>query len=137
MDQNPKFTVEARVGALTVVSSGVLHIPKDGKLLLIFEGLEMEFTFRQDDQQSRWVREIAGNRLTWVLYNFLNPMGQGLLEPGRLGNVNEREFYVSFFVWTPNPEAGSRIVNYVFYLGEPIAREEPQEPLEKNEEPGK
>lgn len=108
---------KVKVGSLEVLTSGVVHVGKDTNLFLDYGGLKMEFRFESDGKETRFAGEVQNEVLTWKLFNFSNSLGQGKLEPIRIGALNNRELHVSFFVWSPDAENGLRIINYVLYLG--------------------
>jgi hypothetical protein len=86
--------------------------------LYLEENMEMEFEFVDDKSTREFKAESKAekNRLVWILTNYNNSLGTGVLSPIEIGNIRKRRLFVSFFIWTPDASRGFRLVNYVVYL---------------------
>ena len=124
-------TVKAYSGALEVIGNGTVHVTENYPLnLKLGTDLEMGFEFITDKNEKEFKisrRIDEKNKLVWVLTNFSNSLGTGVVVPMRLGALYDRSLHFSFFIWTPSSEVNKRIVNYVVYLGETVAKEEGEE----------
>jgi hypothetical protein len=122
MDQTSSNSVDIKVGALTVYSSGLVHVTAKAPLVLTYGGLVMEFSFDEDStKEPRYALVASGsNKLTCKLSNFANNLGQGRIDAIKLGTLNQHELWTSFYVWTINVADGLRLVSYVLYLGAPV-----------------
>jgi hypothetical protein len=63
----------------------------------------MQFLFKDDEKGARFDGDVKDNVLIWSFYNFNNSLGEGKLEPMKLGVVNKRTFYASFNLGLPPP----------------------------------
>ena len=112
------MNVKAYVGNLEVIGDGYVHISDDNRLsLVIGDELEMEFTFLVDtkDKSPRTTYKAEGKKWSWELFNYVNPLGTGLLKPIEVGTLNSRKLFVSFYSWKPNENLDKRLINYVVY----------------------
>lgn len=130
-DGNSEPLVKAYVGDLEVVGNGIVQVTKDKNLLLVLGSiLKMEFKFESDKENNEFSinRHIGKNkRLIWTLTNFNNALGTGIINPIELGSLSKRKVFVGFFVWSPVPKSGNRIVNYTIYLGDKSEKEDKDE----------
>lgn len=108
-----------RVGNFDVLISDQIHVSGDNQFEIEFDGLILKFEFIVDMScnDTLYEKKIDSNILTLKLSNFKNSLGEGILEPIRVGNYSGKALYLSFFVWTINEEKGLRIISYSFYLG--------------------
>ena len=113
-------SVTAFVGELEVLANGVVHVTRERIFSVKIGGLEMRFDFIEDkdDTTISTVNKIEGPILTWTLKNYLNSLGEGVIEPVKLGRFMNRDLYASFYVWSPDSKNGRRLISYVVYLGQ-------------------
>jgi ribosome biogenesis protein Nip4 len=111
--------VKAFIDDLEVIGNGTVHVSDEKKLkLYLEENMEMEFEFVEDKTTREFKAESKAekNNLVWVLTNYNNPLGTGVITPIEIGNIRNRKLFASFFVWTPDESLDVRIINYVIYL---------------------
>ncbi len=111
---------DAFLGNLEVLRSETVHVSPERKLKINVNDLSLVFSFSTDSsvKETKISTSVDNKTLNLNLINFKNPLGEGLLAPAEVGTLNRRKLYLSFFVWTPNHDAGLRIINYVLYIGE-------------------
>lgn len=120
-----EIQMKVTVGDLEVIGCGMAHTSKEDDLLVVLDNLiKLNFKFikNDDDKSKRTLVEASKNEPNSgnvLVYNFDNPLGQGVLIPMLIGDLRGRELYMTFFTWTfPH----NRIINYVFYLGNSIKK---------------
>lgn len=111
-------TIKTFVGDLEVIKDATVHLADDSKLTIIIETLEMEFDFisNKENKETKFERDVIGNKWIWKLTNFDNSLGQGILVPVEIGTLHNNKLFATFFIWTPDVKSGRRIVNYVLYI---------------------
>lgn len=111
--------VKAKLGNLDVIGNGVVHTNTDQSLTLIIGGeLEMEFVFVQDKSIKGFITKskVEDKKWFWILTNYTNPLGTGVITPIEIGTLDGNKLYASFFIWTPEESSEKRIINYVVYI---------------------
>ncbi|MES2284810.1 MAG: hypothetical protein V4547_03910 [Bacteroidota bacterium] len=113
------LVVKKKVGELDVIANDTLHISGDQISSLEISSLTIKFSFIKDieNTESRYRGKAEGKVLTLELINFANSLGEGAIEPVKLGHLLSRKLYVSFYVYTIDLEKGLRILSYSLYLG--------------------
>lgn len=117
IESNPK--VCSFVGDLEVVGNGTAPSSIESKLKLVFDDLQFEFEFvNNKDVNSHSINSmVVEKKLVFLLTNFNNSLGTGLIRPLEIGHHNGRRLYISFWVITPNPSEGLRIINWTMLKG--------------------
>lgn len=112
--------IKTFVGNLELIKSEIAYITSNNKLSISFNEtmfIEFAFNFNDKDKSASVTTETKDDNLLVInCLNFTNSLGQGLIDPLEVGTFNQRKLYISFFVWTPDPANGKRLVNYSFYL---------------------
>jgi intein/homing endonuclease len=114
--------VTAFVGDMEVIGNGIVQVSNSQQLILNIDNLKMSFCFSSDtnNPSSKWSSVVEGDTLVWQLVNFNNSLGEGVLNQIKIGALNKRELFATFYVWTIDKNQGFRNVNYVIYLGRTI-----------------
>lgn len=116
------YITEAKAGDLDVVGRGLIPTSNTHPLSLFIDDLTITFKFEVDPSiKGAYVdAAVDGKNLTWVLKNFDNTLGQGVLDPQKLGSAFKRELFMTFWIWTPSGPDEGRMISYVFYLGKEV-----------------
>ena len=118
---NANIKVTAKSGDLEVIGDGTVVVSTERPLSLSVDDFEVKFNFENDltDKARRYSADVVQSVLSIKMINFKNPLGEGIMDPWKIGVAYNRACYLSFWVWTPDENAESRIMNYAIYLGEP------------------
>lgn len=96
--------VKIGVGDKELVSQGILHLRSDDSITieLVDHDLTMIFSFEENKSVigSQYTGVGNGNKYNITLSNFNNPFGEGVVTPVAIGQVEGRELYMSFFIYT-------------------------------------
>jgi hypothetical protein len=120
MEATQVISVKTLVGELEVIANATVGVTSEQPLSLYYDDLILYFKFKNDsiNLTSRIVREFDDKSLTFVLINFNNSLGQGILLPQRLGSAFNRELFVSFWCWTPSAnDLSGRLLSSTLLLG--------------------
>ncbi|EGR2123796.1 DUF6864 domain-containing function [Vibrio cholerae] len=113
--QVSKFT-----NGLEVLDSGVVHISTPDIEFRV-DNLTIRFLFEQDSGSSRYEGQVEEGILVFRLFNFQNPLGEGLDEPVPIASIKGRELYLQFYVNSnlrgANGQKAFREFKYTFLLG--------------------
>jgi hypothetical protein len=112
-------TIKSYVGDLEVIGNGVVPALIEAKLKLVLYDLQFEFEFVTDKEHKGFKveRKVIEKKLSFILINFENALGSGLLSPLEIAHINSKRLYVSFWVWTPNLTEGRRLINWTMLKG--------------------
>lgn len=107
------------VGDLEIIGNGIAPNLIEAKLKLVFDDLQFEFEFVTDKENKGFTvgRKVIEKKLTFILTNFDNPLGTGLISPFEIGHHNGKRLYISFWVWAPNAAEGKRIISWSMLKG--------------------
>ena len=111
--------LKVKVGGKDLLFSGVVHIDQT-ECLIEIENLKLVFIFKDDDGQSRYEGKVEDDRLNIYLINHKNSLGEGTFSPLEIGTLKNRKLYVTYFVFSTSPEENKRVLEFAFYLGEPV-----------------
>lgn len=104
------------VNELEIVENGIIHISDNAEFKINIGGnLVLRVAFLTDEKdKSRHIDSVFNNTndLTIQCYNFKNSLGEGILTPTKLGTLDNKELFFSFFVWTPDTQKEQRIISY-------------------------
>lgn len=112
-------TIKSFVGELEVIGNGIVPALTEAKLRLAVNELQFEFEFVVDKEHTGFKveRKVIEKKLTFILTNFENSLGSGILNPLEIGHLNSKRLYISFWVWTPNLTEGRRLINWTMLKG--------------------
>lgn len=113
------LTINSFVGEYEVIGSGFAPSLLDMPLKIKVEDLTFEFNFISDsEEKERKVkkRNVDDKTAIFDFINFDNQLGSGSIAPWHLGAISGRKLFISFWVWTPSPKDGKRIVNWTLML---------------------
>jgi hypothetical protein len=112
-------TIKSFVGELEVIGNGIVPALTEAKLRLAVNELQFEFEFVVDKEHTGFKveRKVIEKKLTFILTNFENSLGSGILNPLEIGHLNSKRLYISFWVWTPNLTEGIRLINWTMLKG--------------------
>lgn len=107
------------VGDLEIVGNGTAPCSIESNLKLVFDDLQFEFEFinNKDVNNHSIDSRVVEKKIIFLLTNFNNSLGTGLIRPLEIGHHNGRRLYISFWVVTPNPSEGLRIINWTILKG--------------------
>lgn len=113
------LTIKSFVGEYEIIGSGFAPSLLDMPLKIKVEDLTLEFNFISDsDEKERKVkkRNVENKTAIFDFINFENQLGSGSIAPWHIGSITGRKLFISFWVWTPNPTDGKRIINWTLML---------------------
>ncbi|WP_316743414.1 DUF6864 domain-containing function [Pedobacter antarcticus] len=120
--ENRRILVKETAGTLDVVYNGNVHILNDYPVKIEIQGLTFHITFenREDSTTKIEYKPDTNLKKTMVInfVNFVKQIGIGNKRPTRVGKIQGRALYMSFYVVSPNDDL--KVINYVVYLGEKI-----------------
>jgi hypothetical protein len=116
-ESSPKIT--SYVGDLEVIGNGIAPSNIESKLKLVLDDLQFEFDFVSDKENKGYtiVRKVIEKKLSFILTNFENALGTGVITPLEIGHHSGKRLYISFWVWTPNASEGVRIISWSMLKG--------------------
>jgi hypothetical protein len=114
--------IKVKVGDLVVLASGTVHAFDSARLVITVAALKYTFNFFTNAVDKPKVDWIAAPNDTLNMainvYNFDNALGTGVVQPIKIGIIENDYIYLSFYVWAPTGSAnGLKIINYVIYRG--------------------
>ena len=116
MQSNMNIPIKVTTSGYEVISSGVVHLTGT-ELKFNLANLVVKYIFKTDsDGTSRYSGEVIDNELIISLYNFSNSLGEGIIKPLEIGNLNGRKLFATCFIHTP--DADHRQFGYTFMLKE-------------------
>lgn len=119
-----ELKIKVEIDNLEVIGCGMLHSTSGKEIIITLDNqMTLYIRFKKDIQKKLSRAAITpfendSNKGYLDIYNFENSLGSGILEPMRIGDINNREVYFSFYTWFFTND--NRIINYVFYLGEQL-----------------
>ena len=111
--------VTSYVGELEVIASGIAPSILESKLKLVYDDLQFEFDFVNNKEINNHNIElkIVEKKLVFILTNFNNSLGTGIVTPLEIGHHNGRRLYISFWVLTPSASEELRVINWTMLKG--------------------
>lgn len=111
--------IKTFIGNKELIKSEMLHLDQSSVRINISD-LTLIFEFKSDTAVVEKVaKEIVNDKTLKIkCYNLDNSLGEGVLAPIEIGFIDNKNLYLSFFVWTPNKSEGKRLLNYCLYLGD-------------------
>ncbi|MCX7097887.1 MAG: hypothetical protein NTV43_08295 [Methylococcales bacterium] len=110
--------ISTKVAGRELLTSGVVHFEGEHQVAVTIDDLKFVFEFKRDDGNPRYVGRLEGDVLYFELYNHKNSLGEGLLAPLDIAQLNSRALSFTYFTNTVNAEMNSRRFEYAFYLDE-------------------
>ncbi|HIF9174799.1 TPA: DUF6864 domain-containing function [Photobacterium damselae] len=85
------------------------------------EDMTLKFVFENDNNEkgSSYRGNVEGNTFTMSLINFKNSLGEGVLTPLEIGQLNGKRLLISFYVTTLSTQ--ERRFEYNLFLGRDIS----------------
>ena len=118
------MTFETRTGDLLLLKSEMVHVSEDRDLTIKIDDLSISFIFSDDQNKDKISLNLKDNKTLEVICNkFENSLGEGIVRPFPIGEIEEKELYLSFYVWTIDLKKNRRIINYCLYSGKNISHE--------------
>lgn len=111
--------ISSYVGELEVIGNGIAPSSIESKLKLVYDDLQFEFDFINNKEINSHNIElkIIEKKMVFVLTNFNNSLGTGIIKPLEIGHHNGRRLYISFWVITPSASEELRIINWTMLKG--------------------
>ncbi len=124
IDTNQQFAnIKSYCGDLEVIGNGISPAMKSQPLCLKVDNLEIEFEFLTDNSNTvKSETRVVGNKLLYILTNFNNQLGSGMIEPFEFGHIKGRKLYISFWIWVANIVEEKRLINWTILLGSEITK---------------
>jgi hypothetical protein len=113
MIQNTKHSLRIKTGDIEIISSGVIHLTEsDVKFEL--DGLVIKYEFINDSGEARFSSELISDELIIKLFNFSNPLGEGIIKPIEIGTIQNKPLLTTCYVNTL--EGNLRQFQYTFMI---------------------
>lgn len=111
--------IKTHINGLQLLRSEMLHISDTNTITIEIDSLSLIFEFNNNDSKHPAINKEVPDPQTLKIkcWNFKKPLGEGVLTPIEVGIINDDKLFLSFFVWTPDPQKESKILNYCLYLG--------------------
>lgn len=104
------------INDLEVIENGVIHMYDNAEFVLkVGDNLILRIQFESDEEnKSHHVASTLNspNDLTIQCYNFNSSLGEGILTPTKLGTLDNKDMFITFYVWTSDAQKGLRILSY-------------------------
>jgi len=81
--------------------SGIVHTIND-EIKLEFAGLTIKYNFKSDEisKKSRYSATKDDDGLIIEIYNFSDPLGEGIIKPLEIGTIGEAKLFITWFLYS-------------------------------------
>lgn len=107
-----------KVGGKELLQSSVIHIDNGDEVSINVDNLIIKFVFEDDtnDKSGRYSGNVEGDTFIFTLTNMNNALGEGVLSPLEIGNLNGRKLFLTFLANTMGNK--QRRFEYSLLLGD-------------------
>lgn len=109
--------VTIKSGKYETIFSTIVHTAET-EIEISIIGLKFEFNFLTDDKGVRYDGEIKDDRLVIKLYNHNHSLGEGLLTPAHIANLDVGKLFFTYFVYRPTLKTNERKIEITFLKGD-------------------
>lgn len=120
-DITEEINVEAKLGDLKILTSGVVFSPNGKTIEIIVDDVSIYFKFidDEDNEKTRINTEVVNDRELQInLINFNSFSSQGKVTPKLLMYTEKFDIYLSYMVITLNKKEKHKQLTYTIYYGE-------------------
>lgn len=120
-DTTEDINVEAKVGHLRVLTSGVVFSPNGENIEILVDDVTIIFNFVDDEENEKTrinTKVLDDSHVEISLINFNNTSSQGKVIPTNLMFTENFDFYISYMVATLNKKLNHKQLIYTIYYGE-------------------
>lgn len=120
-DITEEINVEAKVGDLRVLTTGVVFSPNGKAILIDVDDVTITFNFIDDEENDKTrinTKIIDSNNAEIRLINFNNSSSQGKVVPTALMYTDNFDIHISYMVSTVNKKENHKQLTYTIYYGE-------------------
>jgi Domain of unknown function (DUF6864) len=106
-------------GQHEVYDTGTVISYQNEPIIFTINNLKINVNFSNDEKNKKHrikSQKVSNKELKVNLINFNNSLGTGTTEPLRMGQLNNRELFLNFVVYTLGFES-QKIFIYTWYLG--------------------
>lgn len=120
-DVTEDINVEAKVGNLRVLTSGVVFSPKGENIEIVVDDVTIIFNFLDDEENEKTrinTKVLDDSHVEISLINFNNSSSQGKVVPTNLMFTENFDIHISYMVTTLNKKLNHKQLTYTIYYGE-------------------